>query len=217
MGTTLTEDLSISLLKNDSPSLHGKIIRLYGTIPEMCSRSYEITKKHQGNTELHFTREAGVSFNPRSARIAVILLEGNKEIEPYQISLAILSSLLELHSTDSLKLITQELGSELKKSFLDVCNRYQEIITEEKEEFYCEDTAAFHVSGNKDKEEKIQDQILISLFIDKMRHVHLAKENKEKLLQNVRKEAEKYLRISEKQYPYYKPFIEHWLKRTNSL
>jgi hypothetical protein len=176
------------LLHKESPSLYGKVNRIFGSIPESIELAYTIASENGGNNEIWFSRKEGVSFNPRAARIGIVLLEGEKKTSAEILCSGILSSLL--YHMESYKNIILNYHSNFKyiADYLDTLNFSKKL----------------HPDNAK---------VLISLFIDKMRHMHLCSAEKEERIRKTLKEAEYYIEISEKFFPFYKPFIEHWIKR----
>ncbi len=194
----MTTSIDTSLLKKESPNLYGKILRMYGSVPEPCKIAYDFAREHGGNSEIWFTREEGVSFNPRAARVGVILIEGVGSSEAVAIEtlyLGILSSILIY--PDSLKRMEDTIDS-------------KEISFEKFRDMHSEYT---QLAGHPPDIKPEHAKIFISLFIDKMRHIHLCESDKTKLIGETYGEAKYYHDLSEKHFHYYKPFIAHWMKR----
>jgi hypothetical protein len=175
--------------------LYGKTARAFGSVPGYINESYTLASTHGGNNEIWFTREKGVSFNPRAARIAVILLEGNRTTTPEYVALAVLSSLLAY--TDSSKYIS---SWNLSNTTLT-----EKFIMMQKEH-------AFTLKNGNEPSAEFAE-IYISLFIDKMRHVHLSRGDNSALIRETLEECRYYIMLSAKYFPYYKPFITHWMNR----
>lgn len=81
-------------LINQSPALAGKLKRLSLNEPEMkmLLNSYEISVAYGANEEIGFTRVSGASYNPRAARICLILLTLGEVCDPRILSAALLTS-----------------------------------------------------------------------------------------------------------------------------
>ena len=207
-----TPNNSICLLK-DSPSLYNKIKRLFNSVPEICEFSYSLAIKYKGNDEIGYIRDPDASYNPRAARIGVIFLEPYLKIKnedliprpsPELISLAILSStLLTCYKNEIIKeKILDELieNKSLADNYTSLYKDY--IFTETRQE----------ITNN------INAIMLISLFIDRMRHFHIEKKmlseiESEKLNVKIQLDAKYYLTLCEKFFPYYSAFINHFSKR----
>jgi hypothetical protein len=194
------------LLENDSPNLSGKLKRKFQGIPDDCNKAYYLASELGGNIELDFVREEGVSFNPRSARVGVILTEGVPHPSIEQLTLGILSTLLHKAGSFEISQISSQLSEDYKEKFLSLraCFEYIENNSIEKEPLYNEESLTEFA------------QILLALFIDDMRHVHLAPlESREEKIGWYLKRAKTYENISKKYSPYYTPFIEKWVDRNN--
>jgi hypothetical protein len=200
-------------LEKDSPNLSGKLKRKFQVIPEECKKAYFLASKLGGNIELDFIREEGVSFNPRAARIGVILTEGLPNITIEQITLGILSTLLNRETLEDkaksfdLSQISSHLSEYYQEKFLTLYHYFQNLRKN-----------SIDITP-MEKEEEIAklSQILISLFIDNIRHVHLASiDCKKERIECYLKRAKTYQAISKKYLPYYTPFIQRWVDRNNN-
>jgi hypothetical protein len=191
----LTKDNEFSLLKKEAPGLSGRIFRTYGLIPENCHHAYELAAIHGGNNEIWFIREEGSSYNPRAARIAVILLQGSSDTSAEILCLGMLSSLLIY--PDSVQRIENHdfPDNRIFQDFISLCNYFKADLNVKTQ------ISPWYI------------KIYISLFIDKMRHVHLSDGDISSLIRETIHEAEHYLHLSEKHFPYYKPYIDKWINR----
>lgn len=82
-------------VKKLSPHLHSVIQRVFRDAPHahaLLEVSFAHAVEKGGLTELDFTREEGVSFNPRPARVALILLSNAQVTDPEVIAAGMLAS-----------------------------------------------------------------------------------------------------------------------------
>jgi len=203
----------------ESPHLRNVLSRKFTQIPLELDQAFNIAKDLGGNQELDFKREEGVSFNPRSARIVLILLEGNEAVETELIKNALLSSCIKEDSTfpdDVVNILSSDCiaaMNSIKKSMAQINQRASSLILEEDDSFMRCSTS--EISDLLDFNlESPNAQILISLFIDRMRHSHLAKsESKTDTIMKRVRESFYYECLSMTYFSYYTPFIKAWRNR----
>lgn len=88
-------------IHKDSPHLDGLLNRLMkkGSLKhrdyQLIDRAFAISMQHSGKEEIDFIREDGVSFNPRPARAALILIKDAKETSAVSIAAIVIASVYE--------------------------------------------------------------------------------------------------------------------------
>lgn len=203
----------------ESPHLRNVLSRKFTQIPLELDHAFSLAKEFGGNEELDFIREEGVSFNPRSARIVLILLQADETMQEDDVHNALLSSCIKEDSAfpeDVIDSISPKYISRLRsikiatkhiKEAASTLNLSQEMSLSETSENKTSNLSLINL-------ETPNAQILIALFIDRMRHAHLATiERKNGIITQSIKESFYYEDLSKTYFPYYTPFIKAWRNR----
>ena len=86
--------MSLARFTKECPGLAGSITRLYGDeVAFQVAADYCVVADRGGNVELGLSREQGVSFNPRIARIVSLVIQDCGKVEPSMVRVAVYSSL----------------------------------------------------------------------------------------------------------------------------
>ncbi len=149
------------LIEKVSPKLSSLLYKKFPTQIANIQEAFQIANKYGGCEELFFEREMGVSFNPRAARIPLIMEKFNKNcgLDLY---------LAGILSTINPKLITaKKLTAELYKL---INKNTSKLIVE----FFELETNLVSGSSNINTHAASTDSIFINLcsFIDRFRHAH---------------------------------------------
>lgn len=84
--------MSLVRFSKECPGLAGSIARLYGDeVASAVAADYCIAADLGGNVELGVVREEGVSFNPRLARIASLVIQECGDVVPLMVRVALYS------------------------------------------------------------------------------------------------------------------------------
>ena len=91
-------ELSFALdqLASESPQLFGTLTRVYAEHPAELAfgaKCFALALANSGRLEIDFQRSEGVSFNPRAARVALILMKDANEFSILALATTILSSI----------------------------------------------------------------------------------------------------------------------------
>lgn len=85
--------MSLARFAKECPGLSGSITRLYGQeATTQIAQDYCVAADLGGNVELGLTREEGVSFNPRIARIVSLVIQDCDSVNPAMVRVAVYSS-----------------------------------------------------------------------------------------------------------------------------
>lgn len=178
-------------IKKLSPNLHGALKRFVNMDDaDLMDYCFETAIHHQGLEEIDFKREDGVSYNPRPARVALILINDAKILDPQLISTSFLAN-IEKNKLVNLK--NEE--NKIPKEF------FQNALLAKSPFFY----------ENLRKEIKI---ISLALQLDRARHRHLSprlnnKENWQEFLE----ENLKYIKLAKDLSPQLHLLLEEWQER----
>lgn len=145
-------------LKNSSPKLYSSLKRVYQQSDlHFVEEIYHKACLQDALLEENLTREDGVSYNPRPARIALILISEAKLLDPSTIAASILSccspAVLDVHFSEYQSVRNQALQAHflLKEGF---CETYP---------------AEPHL-------------ISLALTLDKIRHLHMTSLNAQQIV-----------------------------------
>ncbi|HMO17934.1 MAG TPA: hypothetical protein PKA63_06180 [Oligoflexia bacterium] len=241
LATNLPENNRRSDLKIDSPHLFGVLNRLLSrdtSYPDSLLEielAYSLAKKFGGNKELYFKRKAGSSFNPRAARIPLILLSGYPNAEYKEIILSILCSLLleddkndciisktnqskKSNKSDESESISEITKEKLLKKYLSEFTRIEKIRKFLSISAKSVNESPSHIENFPHDPTPSDIRILVSIFVDKIRHLHLASDylNTEEmrlLTELCKNEGRTYIGLSGSFFPFYEPVINRWLSR----
>lgn len=178
-------------IKKLSPNLHGSLKRFVNVDEaELLDYCFETAILHQGLEEIDFIREEGVSYNPRPARVALILINDAKIQDLQLISNSFLAN-IEKNKLENLKNEKSKIPEEFFQNALLA-----------KSPFFAE---------NLRKEIKI---ISLALQLDRARHRHLSprlnnKENWQEFLE----ENLKYIKLAKDLSPELYLLLEKWQER----
>ena len=80
--------------RKECPGLVGSLGRLYGeAVVTQVAADYCAAADLGGNAEVGLSREEGVSFNPRIARIVSLVIQDCNRVEPHMLRVAVYSTL----------------------------------------------------------------------------------------------------------------------------
>lgn len=148
-------------LKELSPKLFGTVQKTFPEFIEPCELAFRISIRHRGDKELSFNRPEGVTFNPRLARIPIIVSDYLKYKTIDQIITSILSS--AIYSSTALDKFLREIEENFTEKIIKNIN---EIVIFESNPKNLESAIV-----NLSKECRV---IILSNFIDRCRHAHLS-------------------------------------------
>lgn len=87
-----------SLLVVEAPALRGAVLKLFGALAiSAIASDYERVAAHGGNVEVGLVREEGVRYNPRIARISLLVLDEGGIRELGHLRATIWSTLRDAH------------------------------------------------------------------------------------------------------------------------
>lgn len=85
--------MSLARFTKECPGLAGSITRLYGLdAASQLAADYCVAADLGGNVEVGITREEGVSFNPRIARIVSVVIQDCGQVDLNMVRVAVYSS-----------------------------------------------------------------------------------------------------------------------------
>jgi hypothetical protein len=85
---------AVARFTQECPGLAGSLGRLYGrVVAEEFAQHYALVADLGGNDELGVVREAGVSFNPRIARVISLVIQDCDEVTPHVLKVTVYSTL----------------------------------------------------------------------------------------------------------------------------
>jgi hypothetical protein len=175
-----------------SPHLYGYLTRTYSEDDlEYLTKAFKISIEHGGLRELDFEREPGVSYNPRPARIGIILLSECKVNDRQILATAFLASVLQYqpNAVETVRTAFPELYDiALKSSF------------------------------KPDKIERNSKSMPIHLIsgvlaIDRARHLHLAKDISISTIQQFIKDLDIQIELAKTCSPRLEILLTSWKQR----
>ena len=181
----------------------GHLTSVAGTIfgPEVTANFEKLflkTLEFGGLAEEDFDREPGASYNPRPARVALILIKDLKIAAADTIAAGILAAVSRSCTTESIELMTAEItnGKQVAQLAQDALLPLPQI--EQLQEPLRTAAAA----------------IAAAIFLDRMRHFHLTRtwrgaSDRSGWL----KQVEPYIRFSSQTAPLLTPFFQTWCDR----
>ena len=90
--------MSLARFSQECPGLASSITRLYGSeVASQIAQDYCLAADLGGNVEPALTREEGVSFNPRIARIVSLVIQDCEAVSPAMVRVAVYSSVSSEH------------------------------------------------------------------------------------------------------------------------
>ncbi len=181
----------LKTIKNLSPNLYANLRRLINVDgAELLDYCFEMAIIHQGLEEIDFIREEGVSFNPRPARVALILINDAKIKDLQLISISFLANIKET----SLEKLKDE-KSNIPEEF------FQDALHAQSPFFY----------KNLKKEIKM---ISLALQLDRARHRHLSLQlNNKDNWHEFFEENLKYIELAKDLSPKLHLLLEKWQER----
>ncbi len=184
-----------SAIITHSPNLFGVLSRCNDIeISQKLEFYFALSIKYGGLDELDFKREDGASYNPRPARIALILINDAKIYSEEILCKAFLSTI-------GIKALNQNETKEID-TYLNDYNLITSNIDFILENNYSKELAA----------------IALARHLDRIRHRHLAKENIDSInLINFIEETRKYLKLANFHSKELYTLIEFWLNRRDRL
>lgn len=185
-------------MPSSSPHLSSVAERIFPQeIAAAVVSTFELTVAWGGKTEHGFSREEGVSFNPRPARIGLIMLNDVGERNDSVVRAAILAAVIEQCSDDAIdafyKLPSGEKVVELARMGILPIDQIESI---------------------EGPDRLAAGSIACAIFLDLMRHFHqtqlwAATADKTEWLRKV----EPYIRLSNQTTPKLTPFFQSWCDR----
>lgn len=142
-----------------------------------------------GRGERDFTREEGVSYNPRPARVVYILIINCGNSKQEVLAAAMLASVCE---------------AEIDTTALPLRKEVQELVRQ----------AQLPIEQLQSEHNDVK-QIAIAVRLDRARHYHLAKPNQEQLRSFI-SDTKKYIPLAEQAAPRVSTLLQAWINRAAS-
>ena len=191
-------------LDNSRMALYsGHLTSVAGTVfgPEVTAgieRLFLRTLEFGGLSEEDFEREPGVSYNPRPARVALILIKDLKIKSAETISAGILAAVAPGCAAELIKELTKDLDNREKIAELAQAALLPLVQIEQLNQSLRADAAA----------------ISAAIFLDRMRHFHLTRAWRDSSDRSGwLKQVEPYIRFSSQTAPLLTPFFQTWCDR----
>jgi hypothetical protein len=191
------------MIQKRSPHLLGALKRNFRA-PDaaLLEEAFSLAMEIGGENELDFTRAKEASFNPRPARVALILLQEMKVREVATLAAAILAS---THPRPN-----QEELQELFETRISNDNQIrQEIIR-----LYSQISGPLEKTLAPDEVEQSAAVIVLALLLDRARHLHLAKGDDAKIRQrDFLDSLPQYLKLAQRVNRQVYTLLEAWNTR----
>lgn len=179
----------LKIIKKFSPNLHLTIERIL-SLDEVAllDNAFSLAISHEGLKEIDFQREEGVSYNPRPARVALILINNAKVTDNKIIATSFLAN---IEAAVLKNLVSENIPSEYFQNALLAKNPF--------------------LLQNENKEIKL---ISLALRLDRVRHHHLSKElNSKEKWQEFLEENQKYIELAGNISPEIHLLLQKWQER----
>ncbi len=193
----------MGLLQELSPNLNGVLQRSFDEAErESIEVCFEFSVEESGTGELDFVREEGVSFNPRQARIPLILIKETSGRSADEVAAGILMSCLEIDSISGAAVKKTDTRAPLDTFFMNgqpLDALLQRARDAGVSAAACDIVRAVRrireISGEDSDPQ--QSGILAALWLDRARHLHQAEaQSRETYLQDFRHVTELVMQLA---------------------